>query len=125
METAEYSTGPLLIEYLFNSRMIDQQMVSFYLTDYTGYSFADIGFMDETKLKGRSIRNSGFIWINMPKDIDILFWFNLASGIKYGDGKNEQYTFDTYIPAVYDTGTSFMLMPTEIATDVIGKLLKG
>jgi hypothetical protein len=46
MVTDNYSTGPLYIEYLYNNSKIDNQMVSFYLTDSSDDSFADIGFFD-------------------------------------------------------------------------------
>jgi hypothetical protein len=49
----------------------------------------------------------------------------LVSAIKFGSAQNEQYTLDNYYPAIFDTGTSFILVPKAIAKDLIGKILKG
>ena len=63
-------------------------MFSFYMTDKSKDSFVDIGFMDEARMLGGSIASSGFIWMNMPKDTSILFWFCRATAIRFGDETN-------------------------------------
>jgi hypothetical protein len=47
-------------------------------------------------MKGGSMASSGFIWIQMPKDKEILFWYGKASAIRYGenDPSSDSYTFD-------------------------------
>jgi len=66
-------------------------------------------------LKGNSFAASGFIWIPIPTYTDILFWFGRSTAIQYGDsrvdGKIESYTFDEYIPVIFDTGTSMVFVP--------------
>lgn len=66
-------------------------------------------------LKGNSFAGSGFVWIPIPKYTDILFWFGRSTAIQYGgmrsDGKIESYTFDDYIPVIFDTGTSMVFVP--------------
>mmetsp|Transcript_5396 Transcript_5396/g.9063 ORF Transcript_5396/g.9063 Transcript_5396/m.9063 type:complete len:166 (-) Transcript_5396:265-762(-) len=61
----------------------------------------------------------------MPSYVDILFWFNKASGISFGSGSNDSYTFDQFIPAIYDTGTVIVGIPKSIAVDFFGRILKG
>jgi hypothetical protein len=35
------------------------------------------------------------------------------------------YTFEEYIPVIFDTGTSLVMVPSEIAPDFFGRLLHG
>lgn len=65
----------------------------------------------------------------MPTYTEILFWFGRSTAIQYGDqstdGKVESYTFDEFIPAIFDTGTSMVLVPLQIQADFFGRLLGG
>lgn len=31
------------------------------------------------------MESSGFIWIKMPKDREILFWYGRAAGVRFGE----------------------------------------
>ena len=70
---------------------------------------------------------SGFVWIKMPTEQQILFWYSKISAIRYGedDPKSIAYTFNNYIPAIFDTGTSTILVPRSIAPDFFGRILEG
>jgi len=94
------------------------------LDDETTY--VDIGYMDEAAFKGGSSTEAGLIWISMPQ-VEILFWYAYASALKFdsANGKEVSYTFDEYIPAIFDTGTSLVLVPNSVAPDFFGRLLKG
>ena len=71
--------------------------------------------------------SSGFIWIKMPTDRQILFWYGKASAIRYGENvpSSNSYTFNSYIPAIFDTGTSVVIVPSKIANDFFGRILEG
>lgn len=127
MYTENYTSGPLYFEALYNNSMITDKMFSFYMTLDDEATYADIGFMDEAAFLGGSADAAGLVWIPMP-DIEILFWFAYSSAIRYGDEddpKSEAYTYDEYIPAIFDTGTSLVLVPSNISSDFFGRLLKG
>lgn len=65
----------------------------------------------------------------MPTYTDIMFWFGRSTAIQYGPktmgGKVESYTFDKFIPAIFDTGTSMVLVPPQIQQDFFGRVLGG
>lgn len=115
--STNYTTGPLFIEFLYNKNKITDKMFSFYMTDTSKDSFVDFGFKDDTRMLGGSIASSGFIWINMPKDTSILFWFGRASAIRFGEQTDPQasnysaFAFDNPISAIFDTGTSMVNVP--------------
>ena len=73
------------------------------------------------------MESSGFIWIKMPKDREILFWYGRAAGVRFGENvpSSAQYTFDTFIPAIFDTGTTAIIVPSKIAPDFFGRILEG
>ena len=127
MYTEEYNSGPLYIEALVNTSMITDPLFSFYMTLGDEETYVDIGYMDESAFLGGSSSAAGLIWIPMP-ETEILFWYAFASALRFGeaDDKNSiSYTFDEYIPAIFDTGTSLVLVPNSIARDFFGRLLKG
>jgi len=62
-KSADYETGPLLVEQLFLGGQIDKPMFAFYLTSDTESSYIDIGFMNEDSLLGGSMEASSFVWI--------------------------------------------------------------
>ena len=78
-------------------------------------------------MKGGSIQSSGFVWMQIPTSTNAIFWYGRASAIRYGfeNTNSASYTFDNYIIAVYDSGTSMVLVPADIATDFFGKILEG
>lgn len=98
--------------------MISQRLFCFYITNEDAQSFVDIGFIDNNALKGGTWKSSGLVWISMPTYTDVLFWFGRSTAIQYGktmeDGKVEAYTFDEFIPTIFDTGTSMVLVPLQI-----------
>jgi hypothetical protein len=64
-KTASYQTGPLLIEELYNSSLIQAPIASFYLSnDASSQSFCDLGFYDISEIKSQ--QNDKIAWINMP-----------------------------------------------------------
>lgn len=71
--------------------------------------------------------SSGFIWIKIPTDKQILFWYGRVTAVRYGENipSSESYTFDSYIPAIFDTGTSAIIVPSRIAPDFFGRILEG
>jgi hypothetical protein len=122
-----YTSGPLYIEALRNTSMISANLFSFYMTLDDEATYVDIGYMDEAAFRGGSSTEAGLVWIPMPAT-EILFWYAFASALRFGeaDDKNAvSYTFDAYIPAIFDTGTSLALVPNAIAGDFFGRLLKG
>jgi hypothetical protein len=127
MFTEEYNSGPLYIEGLYNSSMISAKLFSFYMTLSDEETYVDIGYMDETAMRGGSAAEAGLVWISMPER-SVLFWYQFASAIRFGDADatySVSYTFDEYIPAIFDTGTSLVLVPTAVADDFFGRLLQG
>lgn len=68
MNTEQYKSGPLYIEYLHTNGQIDDKIMSFYMTstDDTVETFVDIGNMDETQFRGGSASAAGLVWIAMP-----------------------------------------------------------
>ena len=127
MYTKSYTTGPLYITALKNDSMISANLFSFYMTLDDETTYIDIGYMDESAFYGGSSTAAGLIWIPMPAT-EILFWYAFCSAIRFGevdDKKAVSYTFDSYIPAIFDTGTSLVLVPNAISKDFFGRLLKG
>lgn len=126
MDTDVYTTGPLFIEYLFDNGKIDDKIMSFYMTLDDEETYVDIGNMDESAFLGGSSSTAGLVWLGMMPDTDILYWISWSSAIRYGDVDDDnmvEYTFDEYIPAIFDTGTSLVMVPPEIAPDFFGRLL--
>lgn len=83
--------------------------------------------MDEAAFLGGSSTAAGLVWIPMP-DVEIMFWYAYSSALRFGEADDKNavaYTFDSYIPAIFDTGTSLVLVPSSIASDFFGRLLKG
>jgi len=127
----------LYIEYLYTDGQIDDKIFSFYMTtgDDSVDTFVDIGYMDESKFKGGSASAAGLVWIEMPTYVDILFWFAKTSALRFGEPSDDdsafnfdgptEYTFDNYIPAIFDTGTPLAMIPNTIAADFFGRLLHG
>jgi hypothetical protein len=125
MYDVNYTSGPLYIEALYNTSMISELLFSVYMTLDDEETYIDIGYMDETAFLGGSAEAAGLIWIPMP-ETEILFWYAFASALRFGDGENAvSYTFNEYYPAIFDTGTSLVLVPNSIAPDFFGRLLKG
>jgi hypothetical protein len=87
MDTEQYKSGPLFIEYLHNASQIDDKIMSFYMTTEkdTVETYVDIGNMDESAFKGGSASAAGLVWIAMPTYVDILFWFAKTSAIRFGE----------------------------------------
>ena len=84
--------------------------------------------MDEAAFLGGSSESAGLIWIAMPTYVDILYWFAQSTALRFGeadDAKMVSYTFEEYIPVIFDTGTSLVMVPSEIAPDFFGRLLHG
>ncbi len=89
-------------------------------------TYVDIGNMDESAFLGGSSSSAGLVWLGMMPDTDILYWISWSSAIRYGDVDDDnmvEYTFEEYIPAIFDTGTSLVMVPPEIAPDFFGRLL--
>lgn len=64
----------------------------------------------------------------MPDYVDILFWFAKTTAFRFGesdDANMVSYTFEEYIPAIFDTGTSLAMIPNSVAPDFFGRLLHG
>jgi hypothetical protein len=36
-------------------------------------------------MRGGSMASSGFVWIKMPADREILFWYGRTSAVRYGE----------------------------------------
>lgn len=130
MDTDDYTSGPLYIQYLYDNSQIDDKIMSFYMTLQSDdvETYVDIGNMDESAFLGGSSTSAGLIWIAMPTTVEILYWFAYSTGIRYGDADADtmvSYTFDEYIPVIFDTGTSLVLVPSAIAPDFFGRLLHG
>ena len=88
-------------------------------------TYVDIGFMDESAMRGGSAEAAGLKWVSMT-DKEILFWYQFATALRFGDDEDSvAYTFDEYIPSIFDTGTSLALVPKKIAADFFGRLLDG
>ena len=87
----------------------------------------DIGYIDFSAMKGGSIESSGFVWIRIPNLINTIFWYGRATAIRYGfeNTNSASYTFDNYITSFFDSGTSMVLVPADIAADFFGKILEG
>jgi hypothetical protein len=122
-----YQSGPLYIEGLFNNSMIAGKIFSFYMTLDDESTYIDIGYMNEAAFKKGSSVDAGLVWIPMPPN-GIMFWYAYSSALRFGepdDSKADAYTFDSYIPAIFDTGTSLVLVPKSISSDFFGRLLKG
>ena len=47
-----YTTGPLYFEYLYNAARISDKIFCFYMVDHKEQSYIDVGFVDETVMKG-------------------------------------------------------------------------
>jgi hypothetical protein len=88
MYSVNYTSGPLYIEGLVNTTMITNSLFSFYMTLGDEETYVDIGYMDESAFLGGSSSAAGLIWIPMPVDTEILFWFAYASAIRFGDDEN-------------------------------------
>lgn len=126
MYSVNYTSGPLYFEALYNTSMITDKLFSFYMTLDDEETYADIGYMDESAFRGGSSEAAGLVWIQMPEDVEILFWYAFSSALRFGDSDEaDAYTFDEYIPSIFDTGTSLVLVPSVIAPDFFGRLLKG
>jgi hypothetical protein len=57
-------------------------------------------------------------WFSIPQTSKgVLFWYGRSTGIRFGDsnfneaGVPQSYTFEKYLPAIYDTGTSMTMIP--------------
>lgn len=137
MNTEQYKSGPLYIEYLHSNGQISDKIFSFYMTrdDDSVQTYVDVGNMDESAFLGGSSTAAGLVWIAMPTYVDILFWFAKTSALRFGDASDDdslfnfdgpvEYTFEDYIPAIFDTGTSLAMIPNSIAPDFFGRLLHG
>jgi hypothetical protein len=77
MDSDEYTSGPLYIEYLYDNSQIDDKIMSFYMTLQSDdvETYVDIGNMDESAFLGGSSTSAGLIWIAIPTYVDILYWF--------------------------------------------------
>lgn len=58
----------------------------------------------------------------MPTYVDILYWFGLSSAVKFGKSDQMSFKFPSKIPAIFDTGTSYILVPKVIATEFFTRL---
>jgi len=126
-----YSTGPLFIDALYNQTKITENIFSFYIAKTDTESYVDIGFIRSEAFKGGNANAAGLVWFDIPTDSNILFWYVRTTAIRFGDvdeqilGVSQAYSFDKYIAAILDTGTSTTLIPRAIAADFFGRLLQG
>jgi hypothetical protein len=89
---------------------------SFFVTSDGGEDpYVDIGGYLESRMEGDE---DDIVWLTAQEDY---FWKNTVTAFKFGD---QGYYIDT-IDALFDTGTSFMYVPTNIGDDFFNVLLAG
>lgn len=123
----QYTTGPLYFEYLRDEGKIDLALFCFFMVGYKEQSYIDVGFIDETAMKDPE----KLVYIDIPTYTEILFWFSRSTAIRFGEttedgwGNPTAYTWDEYIPVIFDTGTSLTLIPNTVGGDIMARVLKG
>lgn len=124
-----FQTGPLLVDKLKTAGLITQEQASFYITDYTAQSFCDLGAYNAANIRDGDA--SKIVWL--PQKPNVLFWYSAISGVLYdspekkrmpGTGYTSQIRFDA-APAIFDTGTSLIYVPSSVGDDFMYRLTFG
>ena len=84
-------------------------------------------------MKGGSEEAAGLKWIQCASYTKVLYWLSRSFALRFGDsdkfpdGSASAYRFgaEAFIPAIFDSGTSAVVVPKSIAEDFFGKLLHG
>jgi len=122
--SSSYSSGPLYVEGLYNSSMIDAKIIAVYLDGTEGTSLVQFGTYSTVLMRD----STNLVWMTVPTN---LFWINKVDGIrvgttgKFANGGDSQYATPKADPVIFDTGTSLVYLPATIGPDIISKLLRG
>jgi len=96
----DYQPGPLYVDGLKNSSIIDERTFSFFMADNPTQSFIDFG-----EPRDAAMRNpDDLIYVPLEQHF---FWLGIWTGVRYGEDPDNAWGYSD-VPAIYDTGTSLL-----------------
>ena len=108
-EEYNYTVGPLFVKHLKDADITEFNVFSFYLVGIDETSFIDFSGYDKANMRGED--DSNITWLQLNDDF---YWSQYCQGVAFGvPGKTNAYTFGIGkgVFTIFDTGTSFTLVP--------------
>ena len=105
-------SGPLLVENLYEGKVISEPVFGWYLTGLANESYLDIGILSEESIR----EGEQLVWLPVLGDYNMRYWWtNVITGVKINE---KAYS----LPSAYamtDTGTSCIYTPTSVFSRLI------
>lgn len=107
--------GPLLVENLYQGKVISEPVFGWYLTGLANESYMDIGILSEDSIR----EGEQLVWLPVIQHPYMKYWWtNVVTGVKINE---EAYS----LPPAYamtDTGTSCIYTPTSVFSRLIAHI---
>ncbi len=105
-------SGPILVEKLYEGKIISEPVFGWYLTGLENESYMDIGILTEDSIR----EGEQLVW--MPVVNDDFWWTNFITGVKIND---LAYSLP-HAYALTDTGTSCVYVPTSVYSRLLAHI---